>query len=108
MLDVRLAGDHQYGKLLFTWVSLLVSLTVSFYAVFFALDVLNELWDWNEPVAEGFPTYFYYFPSKHTTFKKQWINPDPRSWRWLNLNLKVGSCPNNDKSVHFFSFLFSI
>ena len=28
MLNVRLAGDHLYGKLLFTWLSLVVSLIV--------------------------------------------------------------------------------
>ena len=34
MLNVRLAGDHLYGKLLFTWLSLVMSLMVSFCAVF--------------------------------------------------------------------------
>ena len=29
MLNVRLAGDHLYGKLLFTWLSLVVPLMVS-------------------------------------------------------------------------------
>ena len=32
MLNIRLAGDHQYGKLLFTWLSLVMSLMVSFCA----------------------------------------------------------------------------
>ena len=45
MLNVRLAGDHQYGKLLFTWLSLVMSLMVSFCAVFFPRDVLDEIWD---------------------------------------------------------------
>ena len=35
MLNIRLAGDHLYGKFLFTWLSLLMSLMVSFCAVFF-------------------------------------------------------------------------
>ena len=35
MLNVRLAGDHLYWKLLFTWLSLVMSMMVSFYAVFF-------------------------------------------------------------------------
>ena len=34
MLNIRLAGDHQYGKLLFTWLTLVMSLMVSFCAVF--------------------------------------------------------------------------
>ena len=48
MLNVRLAGDHLYGKLLFTWQ--VVSLMVSFCAVFFQRDVLDEIWDFIESV----------------------------------------------------------
>ena len=33
LLNVRLAGDHRFGKLLFTWLSLVVSIVMSFYAV---------------------------------------------------------------------------
>ena len=29
MFNIRLAGDHQYGKLRFTWLSLVMSLVVS-------------------------------------------------------------------------------
>ena len=35
MLNVRLAGGHLYEKQLFTWLSLVVSLMVSFCAVLF-------------------------------------------------------------------------
>ena len=35
MLNVRLGGGHLYGKLLFTWLSLMMSLMVSDCAVFF-------------------------------------------------------------------------
>ena len=35
LLNVRLAGYHMYGKLLFTWLSLVMSMIVSFYAVLF-------------------------------------------------------------------------
>ena len=45
MLNVRLAGDYQYGKLLFTWLSLVMSLMVSFCAVVFMRGVLDEIWD---------------------------------------------------------------
>ena len=41
MLNVRQAADHQYGEMLFTWLSLLMFLKVSFYAVFFLQDVLD-------------------------------------------------------------------
>ena len=43
LLNVRLAGDHLYGKLLFTWLSLVMSMMVSFCAVFFPARCLG--WD---------------------------------------------------------------
>ena len=57
MFDVRLAGGHLYGKQLFTWLSLMVSLMTSFCAVLFPLNVLDENWDLIESVSEGFLTY---------------------------------------------------
>ena len=39
MLDVRLAGDHLYGKLLLTWLSPVMSLMVSFCAVLFSQEM---------------------------------------------------------------------
>ena len=59
MLNVRLAGGHLYGKQMFTWLSLVVSLMASFCAVLFPLDVLDEIWDVIESVSEGFLTYFW-------------------------------------------------
>ena len=56
---VRLAGGHLYGKQLFTWLSLVVSLMVSFVLSFFPLDVLDDIWDLIESVSEGFLTYSY-------------------------------------------------
>ena len=58
MFNVRLAGGHLYGKQLFTWLSLVVSLMASFVLSFFPLDVLDESWDLIESVSEGFLTYF--------------------------------------------------
>ena len=58
MFNVRLAGGHLYGKQLFTWLSLVVSLMASFVLSFFPLDVLDEIWDFIESVSEGFLTYF--------------------------------------------------
>ena len=66
MLNVRLAGGHLYGKQLFTWLSLVVSLMGSFVLSFSPLDVLDEIWDLIESVSEAFLTYsfalrmFYY------------------------------------------------
>ena len=57
MFNVRLAGGHLYGKQLFTWLSLLVSLMASFVLSFFPLDVLDEIWDLIESFSEGFLTY---------------------------------------------------
>ena len=37
MFNVRLAGDHLYGKLLFTWLSLVMSLMMSYFVLFFFL-----------------------------------------------------------------------
>ena len=54
---MRLAGDHLYGILLFTWLTLVMSLLVFFVLSFFPRDVLDEIWDLIESVSEGFPTY---------------------------------------------------
>ena len=57
MFNVRLVGGHLYGKQLFTWLSLVVSLMASFVLSFFPLDVLDGIWDLIESVSEGFLTY---------------------------------------------------
>ena len=57
MFNVRLAGGHLYGKQLFSWLSLVVSLMASFVLSFFPLDVLDEILNLNESVSEGFLTY---------------------------------------------------
>ena len=57
MFNIRLAGGHLYGKQLFTWLSLVVSFMASFVLSFFALDVLDGVWDLIESVSEGFLTY---------------------------------------------------
>ena len=59
MFDFRLASGHLYGKQLFTWLSLVVSLMASFVLSFFPLDVLDEIWDLIESVSEGFLTYSF-------------------------------------------------
>ena len=45
MFNMRLAGDHLYGKWLFIWLSLVMSLLMSLCAVLFPRDVLDEIWD---------------------------------------------------------------
>ena len=75
MFNARLAGGHLYGKQLFTWLSLVVSLMASFVLSFFPLDVLDEIWDLIESVSEGFLTYswiYVYFKIKVTTTPLTW------------------------------------
>ena len=57
MFNVRLAGGHLYGKQLFTWLSLMVSLMASFVLSFSPLDVLDEIWSLIDSVSEGFLAY---------------------------------------------------
>ena len=46
MFNVRVAGDHLYGKWLFTWLSLAMSLVVSCFVLsLFLRDVLGEVWN---------------------------------------------------------------
>ena len=65
MFNVRLAGGHLYGKQLFTWLSLVVSLISSFVLSVFPLDVLGEIWDLIESVSEGFLTYSCHSSSRY-------------------------------------------
>ena len=74
MFNVRLAGGHLYGKQLFTWLSLVVSLMTSFVLSFFPLDVLDEIWDLIESVSEGFLTYSYYKLSRARNFYMIYID----------------------------------
>ena len=74
MLNVRLAGDYLYGKLLFSWLSLVMSLMASFMLMlsFFPKGVLDEILDLIESVSEGCPSYSenkiknYLYPKLHT------------------------------------------
>ena len=52
----RLACDHLFGKLLFTWLSLVMSMMVSFVLSFFPRDVLDEILNLIESVSEDFLT----------------------------------------------------
>ena len=60
MFNVRLGGGHLYGKQLFTWLSLVVSLIASFYTVLFPTRYFYDIWDLIESVSEGFLTYSSY------------------------------------------------
>ena len=45
MFNVKLAGDYLYRKWLFTWLTLVMSLMVSYFLLsFFPRVVLDEIW----------------------------------------------------------------
>ena len=81
MFNVRLAGGHLYGKQLFSWLSLVVSLMASFVLFFFPLDVLDEIWDLTESINEGFLIYSHcqlslkFVQQKKNRIKKKITNP---------------------------------
>ena len=73
MFNVRLAGDHLYGKRLFIWLSLVMSLMVYYFVQpFFPRHVLNEIWEWIGSVPENFSTYFFklYDKNKRKGYQK--------------------------------------
>ena len=47
------------GKMLLNWLSLVLSVQVSFVMSFFLRSVLDETWDLIESVSDGFPTYSF-------------------------------------------------
>ena len=59
LLNVGLACDHLFGKLLFTWLSLVVSVVVSFVLSFFPRDVLGGILGLIGSVSGDFPSYSY-------------------------------------------------
>ena len=61
MLIFRLADYHLYGKQLFTWLSLMMSLLAFFVLSSFPRDVLDEIWNLIESVSGVFPTYSYQY-----------------------------------------------
>ena len=68
MLNVRLAGDHLYGKLLFTWLSLVMSMMVSFYAVLFPTRCLGWDIELNWVSFWGFSFLLFYTCINYTVF----------------------------------------
>ena len=55
---IHLRYYHLFGKLLFTWLSLVMSMMVSFVLSFFPRDVLDEILNLIESVSEDFPSYY--------------------------------------------------
>ena len=62
MLNVRLAGDHLYGKGLFTWLSQVMPLMAFFALSFFSQYVLDEIWDLFGSISDSFLTYPFKLP----------------------------------------------
>ena len=61
------------GKLLFTWLSLVISMIYLFVLSVFPRDVLDEVLNLIESVSEGFPTYSCDC-GKHWTFSTNFID----------------------------------
>ena len=57
LLGVGLAGGRLFGGLLFTWLSLVVSMVMSFVLSFFPRGILDEILNLIESVSAGFPSY---------------------------------------------------
>ena len=53
--------NYKFGKLLFTWLSLVMSMMVSFVLSFFPRDVLDEILKLIESVSEDFPSYSFVY-----------------------------------------------
>ena len=79
MLNVRLAGEHLYGKLLSTWLSLVMSLMMSFYAVLFPRDVFDEICDLMESVYLLFYNWTQRDQNRHQETTNATAN-NKRSW----------------------------
>ena len=60
MLNVRLAGDHLNGKLLFIWLSHVMFLMMSFCAAVYSRDVLDEIWDLTDFLRVLLPTFSHF------------------------------------------------
>ena len=64
MFNVRLASGHLYGKQLFIWLSLVVSLMASVCAVLFPTRCLDEIWDVIASFMRDFlPTFVFSYSS---------------------------------------------
>ena len=103
MFNVRLAGGHLYGKQLFTWLSLVVSLMAPFCAVLFPLDVLDEIWDLIESVSEKFLTYLCYSHCQGREIKKESSGVNRKFLSRTDRNMGRINLPRGNK-IFLFSF----
>ena len=85
MLNVRLAGDHLFGKLLFIWLSLMVSMVMSFCAVLFPTRCLGwdlelnwvSFWGFSFLLLHYFTLQlgtFVIFPVSHWNLRNMWVD----------------------------------
>ena len=63
MFNVRLAGDHLYGKSLYTWMSLVMSLMVSYFVLPFSheLSWMRSGTELNQFLRIFLPTFAQFF-----------------------------------------------
>ena len=55
-INIKIGKNRCYGKELFTWLSLVVSLMASFVLSFFPLDVLDEICELSQFLRDFFPS----------------------------------------------------
>ena len=53
--------NKAYGKLLFTWQSLVMSMTACFVLSFFPRGIVDEILNLIQSVSEEFPSYSYMY-----------------------------------------------
>ena len=113
MLYVRLAGDHLYGKVLFTWLSLVMSLIVSFYALLFPTRWLG--WDLGLNWVSFWRLSYLLLRLLGITFKRQAFT---EKGPWQRLHAWIGRCTtlsgwswssaSSDHGLHYLHYIFCI
>ena len=80
MFNVRLAGDHLYGKWLFAWLSLVMSLMMSYFVLSFSHEMswMRSGTEFSQFLRLFLPTSF----NLHNSRAKAWCSCS-RRWRGL-------------------------
>ena len=98
MFNVRLAGDHLYGKWLFTWLSLVMSVTVSYFVLLFFSQEMSWMRSGTELsqfLRNFLSTLSYLFSSSKAGLLFQFI-----IGRFFNINI-MGDCLAANLAVVF-------
>ena len=88
MLNVRLAGDHLFGKLLFTWLSLVVSWVMSFCAVLFPMRCLGWDLELNWVIFWGFSFLLIQMIREEKSTGQKWVKGCNKAGTHLWVNIE--------------------